>query len=435
MAHTGVQLPVLQNWSCHNCGGCCREHQIVITDAEKKRIDQQKWTAADGIPTDRELILRHGSQWRINHQNDGACVFLDDRGLCRIHAKFGEHAKPLACQTYPYAIHPAGKSVTASLRFSCPSVVQNLGQPIAEQRTFVEGLAKQIVPSSYKAPTAPDLRSGQKLDWSDFLKIQAFLERGLSDPSVGFATRLMRVLSWLELLEQAQSEVVTGDRLGELLAILHEASVRAQPNDDLPVIRPSRLGRLMFRQLVAQLLRHDTELTARRGVLGRFGLLFEGVRFTTGVGSVPRKPDPISVKVAFGRDSGSDKSHVRWPTFGDLERPFEGRKADFNELMTRYFRVRIQGIHFCGAAYYDMPVIDGFRALALMYPAVQWVARMRAFREGRDSLELSDLQAALATVDHNNGYSPVLGASAARHRLSQLSQLQQITALCGWYSQ
>jgi lysine-N-methylase len=432
MAHTGVQLPVLQNWSCHNCGGCCREHQIIITDAEKKRIDQQKWTAADGVPTDRELIVRHGSQWRISHQADGACVFLDDKGLCRIHARFGEPAKPLACQTYPYAIHPAGNSVTASLRFSCPSVVQNLGQPIAEQRTFVEGLAKQIVPSSYKAPSAPDLRSGQKLEWSDFLKIQAFLERGLSDPNVGFATRLMRVLSWLELLEQAQSEVVTGDRLGELLPILHEASVRAQPNDELPVIRPNRLGRLMFRQLVAQLLRHDTEVTARSGISGRIGLLSEGLRFTFAVGAVPRTPDPLSVQAAFRDRAGQP---TRRPKFSHLERPFDGRRAEFNELMTRYFRVRIQGIHFCGAAYYDMPVIDGFRALALMYPVVHWVARMRAFREGRDSLELFDLQAALATVDHNNGYSPVLGTRASQNRISQLSRLQQITAICGWYSQ
>ncbi len=431
MAHRGVQLPVLQNWSCHNCGGCCREHQIIITDAEKKRIDQQNWTAADGVPADRELIVKHGSQWRLNHQADGACVFLDDKGLCRIHAKFGEPAKPLACQTYPYAIHPAGASVTTSLRFSCPSVVQNLGPSVASQRTFVESLAKQIVPSSYQAPAAPELRAGQKLEWADFMKLQAYLERGLSDTTVGFATRLLRVLSWMDLLEQAQGDVLAGDHLGELLAVLHEASVRAQPNDDLPVVRPNRIGRLMFRQLVAQLLRHDTELTARTGLAGRLGLLMNGLRFTSGIGPVPHQEDPRSVQTAFGTKPRA-RSKVR---FSELEHPFRGRNPEFNELMTRYFRVRIQGIHFCGAAYYDMPVIDGFRALALMYPAVLWVARLRAVQDGRSELQLPDVQAALAILDHNSGYSPVLGNVASRQRLSQLAKLQQITALCSWYSQ
>ena len=123
MSRISVLLPMLQNWNCHNCGGCCREHEITITESERQRIEDQGWVAADGVPTDRPLLVRGAAGWRLNHQADGACVFLDNRGLCRIHAKFGEQAKPLACRMYPYAIHPAGGSLTASLRFSCPSVV------------------------------------------------------------------------------------------------------------------------------------------------------------------------------------------------------------------------------------------------------------------------------------------------------------------------
>jgi len=432
MSHSGVMLPVLQNWSCHNCGGCCREHQIAITDDEKRRIEKQNWTEADGIPADRPLVVPFGKAWRLNHQDDGACVFLNEKGLCRIHAKHGEQAKPLACQVYPYAIHPSGNAVTTSLRFSCPSVVQNLGQPVAQQRTFVEGLAKQIVPSSYKAPEPPELFAGQKLDWSDFMRLQAYLERGISDSQVGFATRLMRILSWLELAEQAQADVLRGDRLGDLLNLLHTAAARAQPDNDLPVVEPSRLGKLMFRQMIAQLLRHDTDVTARKGLRGRLSLLAEGIRFTIGLGRVPRLADPVSVNVAFG--IAEQSKSLASPGFFRLEHPYEGRNVEFDELFTRYFRVKVQGIHFCGRAYYDMPVIDGFRSLALMYPATLWVARLRAAREGRSVLTLRDLQAALATLDHNFGYSPALGLKASRQRISQLSKLQQITALCGWYS-
>ena len=431
MSRPGVILPVLQNWSCHNCGGCCREHQIGITEEEKRRVEKQAWTAADGVPSDRPLVVPFGKGYRLNHQEDGACVFLDERGLCRIHAKFGESAKPLACQVYPYAVHPAGSSVTVSLRFSCPSVVQNLGTPVTQQRQAIEQLAQQIVPKNYTPPNPPDLFIGQALDWQDFTRILAFIERGLAESRVGFATRLMRILSWLELVEQASGDVLRSERLGELLRLLHEASLRAQPDDELPVVTPSRMGRLMFRQLVAQLLRHDTAATASSGFIGRLALFGQGLRYTLGRGRVPEVDDPVSVRVAFSQ-KGQDTPGR--PTFRDLETGFNGRNREFDEMFARYFRVKVQGIHFCGSAYYDYSVIDGFRSLALMYPATLWVARLRAAGDGRDTLTLHDVQAALTTLDHNFGYSPVLGLKSSRRRIRQLSRLRQITALCGWYS-
>lgn len=123
------------------------------------------------------------------------------------------------------------------------------------------------------------------------------------------------------------------------------------------------------------------------------------------------------------------------PTFPQLESEYGGRNDEFDELFVRYFRVKLQGLHFCGAAFYDMSFIDGFRNLALMYPATLWVARMRAARDGRSTVALPDVQAALATVDHNFGYSPALGMAGSQKRIQQLAKMQQISALCSWYSQ
>jgi len=439
MARPGVILPILQNWSCHNCGGCCREHQIVITAAEKSRIDKQKWTAADGVIADRPLIVAHGEDFRLSHQTDGACVFLDERGLCRIHAKFGEAAKPLACRTYPYAVHPAGNSVTVSLRFSCPSVVQNLGESVSQQRPALEQLATEIVPSAYTAPDGPALwGSHGKLPWEEVTRLLAFVERGLSVGTNFFAVRLTRVLAWIDLLEITPAESFRGWQLKNLLPVLHETAVRAIPDDDLPVVQPSGIARMMFRQWIAQLLRHDTELTARGGLKRRMRLLSDGVKFTFGRGRVPDIADPISVRVAFSRADAksmdSAAATTAMPTFSQLENEFGGRNAEFDELFVRYFRVKLQGMHFCGPAFYDMSFIDGFRSLALMYPATLWVARMRAARDGRKVISLPDVQAALATIDHNFGYSPALGMTAAKNRIKQLARMQQIAILCNWYS-
>jgi len=81
-----------------------------------------------------------------------------------------------------------------------------------------------------------------------------------------------------------------------------------------------------------------------------------------------------------------------------------------------------------------MSLVDGFRSLALMYPAALWVARMKAAAAGRERVTLPDVQVALATLDHNFAYSPALGTRSAIERIRILGRLQQVTRLVGWYS-
>src|SRR5215831_995104 len=33
-------LPLVQNWDCQSCGDCCRELEAVITEEEKRRIEE-----------------------------------------------------------------------------------------------------------------------------------------------------------------------------------------------------------------------------------------------------------------------------------------------------------------------------------------------------------------------------------------------------------
>lgn len=438
MSNARLELPVLQNWNCHNCGGCCREHLIEISEEEKRRIEGQKWTASDGVSMDRPLVQRISKgRYRIAHQDDGACVFLDDKGLCRIHARFGEPAKPLACRVYPYAYHPAGKeNVTVSLRFSCPSVVRNAGNSVESQRTELAALGREIVSGKKRDHAPPVIHRGgthgqQTLTWPDFHKLLAALDDSLAATDVNFTVCLMRTLSWLELVEQSQFETVRGEKLTEYLELVTEASTKAQPDNDLPVHKPSRLARTMFRLMTAQYARHDTEAQVRQGIRGRIGLFTAAVKYTTGMGTVPLLQGSASVATAF---EGGEDDTTRSVSFSDVEGEFDGRRSDIDELFMRYFRVKVQGIHFCGPANFDTSVVEGFRSLALMYPIVMWLARLRAARRNRRRLELQDVQAALATADHNFAYSPALGTMSSLQRVNQLAKMKQITSLAGWYS-
>ncbi|NQV29146.1 MAG: YkgJ family cysteine cluster protein, partial [Rhodopirellula sp.] len=196
-----LQLPTIQNWSCHNCSGCCRQHLIEITEEEWQRILDQNWTTKDGVP-DGPVVVTHGSalfkkNWRLAHGSDGGCVFLNDDGLCRIHAKFGEAAKPLACRIYPYALHPAGKKVTVSLRFSCPSVVANLGKPVSESRDDLKTIERLIVPENADRIPPPKINNREQLDWPDTLKIVNALHDLVTqdeEEGTGVVERLYRAL-------------------------------------------------------------------------------------------------------------------------------------------------------------------------------------------------------------------------------------------------
>ena len=425
MAGVALELPTIQNWSCHNCSGCCRQHGIHITDADKARIEAQNWTAADGVPPHQPVFVKMGGWlqkpwWRLAHQPDGACVFLNEQGLCRIHAKFGEEAKPLACRIYPYSFHPGGKQVVVSLRFSCPSVVKNLGRPVRDQAPDIRRLAREVVPENARAAPPPAVTPRAVLAWPDVLRIVRALDDTFSAPGATVLVKLLRSLIWIALVEQARFDKVLGDRLAEFLRIIREAADTEVPTDVSRLLQaapaPTRAGRVQFRLLAGHYARKDT-YASPRGLSGRWRLLRNVLRLTRGNGNLP------VIQECFHE-----------APFAALEPPFGGLPDGADEILTRYFRVKIQGMHFLGRAYYDVPLVEGFYSLALVYPVVLWLARWLAVSDGRSELHTTDVVQALAIADHHHGYSPALGKWGFRGRVRTLAQHEDIPKLCVWYS-
>ncbi len=416
-----LTLPTIQNWSCHNCGGCCRQHAIEVTEEERQRILSQGWTTNDGTPTGDALFEWHaGPPWakryRLAHQADGACVFLNELGLCRIHAKFGEAAKPLACRIYPYAFHPAGKQVTVSLRFSCPSVVANRGCSMKQNADEIKQLARAVVPEGHERTPPPALSARERLDWPDLLRIIDAIDATLALTDVPIPIKLQRAIFWLNLVEQSRFDKLSGARLTEFLDIIRQAAT-----EEIPLVQtaecPSPLARMQFRLLTAQYARKDTAADLSAGWRGRWKLFRAATKFARGIGNVPPL-QPIFREVPFEA----------------LEQPF-GFPAECEELWARYFRVKVQGLHFCGPAYYDVPLVEGFQSLALIFPATQLIARWLAASQNRAQLTTEDVSQALTISDHHHGYSPIFGSFGFRKRVRTLAQMSEIHRLIRWYSQ
>ncbi|QDT38698.1 YkgJ family cysteine cluster protein [Stratiformator vulcanicus] len=415
-----IDLPVLQNWSCHNCGGCCRQHLVEITAAEKDRIEKQRWAddtaLGPGTPAVVPLSPRQ-KRWRLNQRPDGACVFLDENGLCRIHAKFGEAAKPLACRVYPYAFHPAGKNrVTVSLRYSCPSVVGNRGASAKESAQEIRKIGREVVPKKKQDYPAPRISAHESVGWEDVGRFVTALDATF-DREQPVLHNLLTAVFWMSIVDQAKFEDVRGKRLEEFLDLIIAGAAAEVPDDLGEFDPPSRMGRLQFRIRLGYYARRDTAAMMATGLRGRWRLLSAALGLARGKGQLPMLRDDLP----------------RVP-FEALEQSFGPLPESTDALFARYFRTKITGMHFCGRAYYDRPLCEGLFSLALVFPITLYLARWIAAADGRSTLSDDDLAHALTIADHNHGYSEALGSTFATRQVRQLMTLGDLPKLCVWYA-
>ena len=87
-------------FACQRCGACCRIKDGIcrVSDEEIARIaDYLGMSVPDFIANETDLAPdRKGLI--LKNTPDGACVWLTDDNLCRIHA-----VKPDKCRTFPHA--------------------------------------------------------------------------------------------------------------------------------------------------------------------------------------------------------------------------------------------------------------------------------------------------------------------------------------------
>jgi lysine-N-methylase len=422
----GLRLPTIQNWSCHSCSGCCRRHVVEITDEERQTLVDQGWRDADEFTEGTPVVVRDigpfwNRRWRLGQKPDGACVFLDEAGLCRIHGKYGEPTKPLACRVYPYAFHPHGRQVTVSLRYSCPSVVRNLGQQVSQQKEMLHDMAREVVPRGITSAPSPGLRHVGDLAWLPFRQFAQALEELMSPRDVPVATKLASAVRFIDLVSESNVRRLSNEQLADFVEVIREAArietraiAESQKNESQSL---SSSGRLLFRMLAAQYTRNDSLSNWRTGLLGRIRLLKTGMRFAMGRGQVPALQDidrPVS--------------------FEQLEVPFGGLTSDAEEMFSRYFRVKIAGLQFCGRAFFGFGLIEGFRSLALVYPSMLWLARFLVVADGRDRLETDDVAKAIELADHYHGYTPQFNRFQYRWQVNLLARTGDITRAINWYS-
>ena len=420
-------LPVLQNWDCSGCAACCRSYVIPVTAEERKTIEAQGWEREPEFK-DAPLFVQQGSrlagrEWALNHRPDGACVFLGADNRCRIHAKFGAAAKPLACRVYPFLLVPAGDHWRLGLRYACPTAAGNQGRPLNEHLAEVREYAAALEEASPATKTVPPppLQAGQAVSWDDLLRVVAAVSKTLGNAADPLERRWRKVLGLVAMLRAARfdgggdpKKAVTGGRLNEMLHVLGLAMDEDAPKTAAEVPPPGWVGRSVFRPVLAVYARKDhgaEKGTAQRSALGR---IRSAVRFSCGTGRVP-------------------KLHALLPDvdFARAEEPTGGPSDAATALLTRYYRMKVESLQFCGATNFDLPVWDGLESLAMTFPAVLWLARvLAAGGTPRDAA----VERAVRVVDDNFGFNKLLGMGRQRYALRTLGRRGELPRLVAWYS-
>lgn len=410
-----VLLPVIegQRWSCHSCGLCCRTLVGHLTAEERRRLDEQGWSQQLGVAP----YVKVGRGWALNKQPDGACVFLDEQNRCKIHAKFGEADKPLACRIFPFSVRPVGGAWQASLRFDCPSVTASKGQALGGHRGWLGELVGQMVRDWNLAPDenlAPeesgediaDFHRGVHATAEELRTLSARLSRWLSTGERPMTDRLIGAARLTATLYGANLRKVRGARFTELLDLLLEALPRECAMRPEP---PTARQRAMLRQYAFAHAEHVSLAELRSGLGGRWAKrwqqLHSAKQFLRGEGVVPNLP-------------GFDAQ----VTFESVEAvgPAVERREEIADLVRRYLNARIEGRTILGGGFYGWPVFAGLGALWLSTAAAGWLARYHAAAEGCTSIAFEDFAFALGIVDRAATRLPALGTMTEKARVSYL---------------
>jgi len=384
-----------------------------LTDEERERIDQADWAKKLGVAP----YVRVGRGWALNKGADGACVFLDADNRCRIHAQYGESAKPLACRIFPFSVRPTPQGWQASLRFDCPSVVASKGQPIEQHRTWLTQLVSELDHAG--ADDSVSLQRGVLATPEELDIVAGRVVRWMRNEEISLPDRLRGLARVVGTLGEATLGKVRGARFAELLDLLFASQSSASASSITP---PTAKQHGMLRQLAFAHGEHATIEEMRSGFAGRFAKRWRQLRsaraFLRGAGTVPS---------LHGFPPG-----VRFEALESVE-GVDDTSGAVDDLLRRYFAARLEGRSVFGSGYYGWSVVNGLSALVLSIVAAGWLARYVACGANRVALMLEDVTYALGVVDRAATRLPALGTVAERARVSYLFRDDGAARLLGAY--
>ncbi len=407
-----VTPPSFQCYDCTGCGACCQGvFYVTVTAEEQERIKGQGW-GDDPEMAGVELFRRHDGRTVLNNRVDGPCVFQNEKGLCRIHAKFGEAAKPLPCRLFPFMFNPLGKQVRIDIRFDCPAVAENKGRAIPGHRQALLGLLPLALPESVVGIEPAPFYDRVKLSWPQLCRLSESLESIMVIPDLDITRKLLACVNMAALLRTPRIGEMEGRKLSDFLKVVTDKVVAAARADELPRVQPGLGARQLFRQLLAAYGRAD-RINAPANLGER---LTNNMNMIMGFGVVP-------------------KLYPGFPTvtFMELDKSFGIPSAAAAAALERYFHMRFTSLAFFGPFFFRRSYLEGLGALLLTAPFILWFARADALGRKLTHIDAQAMERAIQIVDRRHGRIPFFKVPTEQFRLRYLADRATLRTLMVWY--
>lgn len=406
-------LPIIERWSCHQCGICCRGSVVSLSAEDLARLKQQGWAEHPDF-RGRPVVVREswlGGEHHLAHREDGSCVFLLPDGLCRIHKELGFDAKPLVCRTFPLQLVPRDNAAFVTIRRACPSAAADKGKPVSEQMDAALRVARESGLAE-KPSQPPLLKPGERREWRPTRKVLDSLQRLLTDARYPVVRRLVHALAFCRLLEQAKTRQLTDEQLAELCGVLEEGAPEECGDVFTNRQPPGASAGVLFRQTAAEVVRLHPRFHTRPSWRERWRLARAAWSFVRGKGTLP-------------------KLHPTFPaaTFEQLEEPLGRLEPAIYEPFSRFIETTSVSWSYVLCNRGGWSVIESLRMLALSYPLGLWLLRWSS--AGRQPTE-ADVFDIITALDRAQGYAPLAGGKQ-RRRVQLLAKLEELDCLVAWY--
>lgn len=125
-----VYLDIVEEFSCKQCGACCRNDWLVTVDEPGYRRNQSLFASQQRSEefSTAFIPIRSGQEpgeyASIAKNENGACHFLDEQNMCRLQKLGGHEHLDRVCQLFPRYPMDTARGVEISLSFSCPEALR-----------------------------------------------------------------------------------------------------------------------------------------------------------------------------------------------------------------------------------------------------------------------------------------------------------------------
>ena len=130
-----VYLDIVEEFSCKQCGACCRNDWLVTVDEPGYRRNQSLFASQQRSEefSTAFIPIRSGQEpgeyASIAKNENGACHFLDEQNMCRLQKLGGHEHLDRVCQLFPRYPMDTARGVEISLSFSCPEALRLASRP------------------------------------------------------------------------------------------------------------------------------------------------------------------------------------------------------------------------------------------------------------------------------------------------------------------